>query len=431
MNRLTVPAVYIGAFLITAPCPTAQASVKFTGRVATSADHAGQSFLQVILSQDGGIQSLQKVEDSETTYNAMFDAEWEVDLDGPHRVLLENRLRVGTALTRDRFRIGYRHRGEDGGKLDLDSETDVENGKVFERDETDVRQSVFARWTKPIAGRDDRLEIYGRAEVRRVDADTLFFPQSHNLAMAKVTWYKDFGLLNSFDVGYAVRGVAVVDSAPGSYVEHEVSGNLDMYAGAAFYINSRAAFALRDYVNADSSSAAGWTLLAGGSARFSPSLALDLEIKPSLEVARYDIPDFIYFDYQKGGLDAGFKVRPMEEVGLKVFPGGEILQAPRVEREDYGQFHVTIGADVLAPGIWLDLSYKVGRRDYASPADRDDLESFPRSDYTFGDLLFLADKRIMGPLSLRMTASHNVEWHDLEEDDVSVFLLSTELSYRF
>jgi hypothetical protein len=431
VNRLTVPAVYIGAFLMLAACSSAPASAEFSGRVAVSADHAGQSFLQVILNDLGEIERLDRVEDSETTYNAMFDAEWDVDLAGPHRLLLENRLRHGTALTRDRFRIGYRYRGDDGERLDLDSETDVEHGKVFDRDETDVRQSVFARWTKPLGGRKDRLEVYGGAEIRRVDADTLFFPQSHNLAKTKVTWTRDFGLLNSFDLGYAVRGVAVVDSTPGSYVEHEVSGNLDMYAGSSIYVNSEAALAVRDYVNADSSSAAGWALLARGTARYSPSIAFDVEAQPAFEAARFDLPDFIYFDYQKIGLDVGLKWRPIDEAGLKVFPGFEVLSAPDVEREDYGQVHVTFGGDVMAPGVWIDLSYRVGSRDYASPAPRDDLESVPRSDYVFGDLLLLADKRIKGPLSLRMTASHNIEWHDLEEDDVSVFLLSTEITYRF
>jgi hypothetical protein len=431
VNRLTVPAVYIGAFLMMALCPTARASVDFSGRLALSADHAGQSFLQVILGPEGNIESLPRVKDSETTYNTILDAEWEFDLAGPHSFLLENRLRHGTAVTRDRLRLGYRYRDDTGQRFDLDSETDIENGKVFDRDETDVRQSVFARWVRPIGSRRNRLEIYGRAEVRRVEADTLFFPQSHNLGKAKVTWFRDFGLLNSFDVGYAVRGVAVVDSATGSYVEHEVSGNMDVYAGSNFYASSQTMLTRRDYINADSSSAAGWGFLARGTVGHSPSLALDIEAKPALEFARYDLPDFIYFDYQKAGMDVGLKVRPVDEVGLKIFPGGEILSAPDVEREDYNQYHVTFGGDVMAPGVWLDISYKVGRRDYASPADRDDLESVPRSDYTFGDLLFLADKRIKGPLSLRMTASHSVEWHELREDDVTIFLLSTEITYRF
>jgi hypothetical protein len=431
VNRLTVPAVYIGAFLMMAACSSARAAVDFSGRLAVSADHAGQSYLQVILSPDSGVERLERVEDSETTYNAMFDAEWDISLDGPHRLLLENRLRVGPTLARERFRLGYRYRGVDGQRLDLDSETDVEHGQVFDRDETDVRQSFFARWSKPLGGRRDRIEVYGGAEVRRVEADTLFFPQSHNLAKAKVTWFKDFGLLSSFDVGYAVHGVALVDSAPGSYVEHEVSGSLDMYAGTSFFVGSEAMLAVRDYFNADSSSAAGWGLMARGTVRYSPSLRLDVEARPSLEIVRHDLPDFIYFDYQKAGLDVGLRGRPVEEVGLGVLPGFEILRAPVAEREDYGQIHVTFGGDVMAPGLWLDISYKVGRRDYASPAPRDDLESVPRSDYTFGDFLFLADKRIKGPLSLRMTASHNVEWHDLEEDDVTIFLLSAEFTYRF
>jgi hypothetical protein len=431
VNRLTVPAVYIGAFLMMASCPGARASVDFSGRLAVSADHAGQSFLQVILSPDSGVQSLQRVEDSETTYNAMLDTEWEFDLAGPHSLLLENRLRHGTALTRDRLRLGYRYRDDNGQRFDLDSETDIENGKVFDRDETDVRQSIFARWVRPIGGSRDRLEIYGGAEVRRVEADTLFFLQSHNLGKAKITWFRDFGLLNSFDLGYAVRGVAAVDSAPGSYVEHEVTGNMDVYAGSNYYVSSEAMLFRRDYINADSSSASGWGFLGRGTVRHSPSLAIDIEAKPSLEFARYDLPDFIYFDYQKAGMDAGLKVRPIDQVGLKVFPGGEILRAPGVEREDYNQYHVTFGGDVMAPGVWLDISYKVGRRNYASPAPRDDLESVPRSDYTFGDLLLLADKRIKGPLSLRMTASHSVEWHELREDDVTIFLLSTEITYRF
>ena len=127
----------------------------------------------------------------------------------------------------------------------------------------------------------------------------------------------------------------------------------------------------------------------------------------------------------------GVKVRSGDLLAWEVVPGGELLRAPDAEREGYGQYHITLGFDVMTSGIWVDVSYKVGRRDYASPAPRDDLQSVPRSDYTFADLLFLAEKRLWGPLSLRMTASHDVEWHELEEDDVTVFLVSSEVSYRF
>lgn len=431
MNRLTVPAVYIGTFLLMAPCSFAWASVDFSGRLALSADTAGQSFLQVIIGEDSGIQRLQRIEDSETSYNALLSTEWKIDLDGPHRLLLDNRLRHGTNLTRDCFRFAYRYLNPEGERLDLDSETDIENGKIFDRDETDVRQSVFARWIRPLDGHRNRLEIYGRAEVRRVDADTLFFPQSHNLARAKITWFRDIGLLSGFNLGYAVQGVAVVDSASGSYVEHEVLGNLDVYSGTSFYLGAETITARRVYVNSDSSSASGWNMLSRGTLRHSPSLALDIEAKPVLEIARHDRPDFIYFNYHKGGLDVGLKVRPVDELELEIFPGGEILRAQDFERENYDQFHVTFGADVMASGLWLDAAYRVGRRDYESPSARDDLESVPRSDYVFGDLLFLAEKSLWGPVALRITASHNVEWHELREDDVTVFLLNSEISYRF
>jgi len=129
VNRLTVPAVYFGAFLMMASCPGARASVDFSGRLAVSADHAGQSFLQVILDELGEIESLPRVEDSETTYNAMLDMEWEFDLAGPHRLLLENRLRHGTAVTRDRLRLGYRYRDDNDQRFDLDSETDILSAK--------------------------------------------------------------------------------------------------------------------------------------------------------------------------------------------------------------------------------------------------------------------------------------------------------------
>jgi hypothetical protein len=264
-----------------------------------------------------------------------------------------------------------------------------------------------------------------------VRGDTLFFPQSHNTVKGEVSWLKDFGLLNSLDISYALQATALVDSAPGSYVEHELAAALDLYSGSKFHFGGEASLTRRDYINSDSSSATGWTFMSRSSVRYSGSLALDIEVRPSFELARHDMPDFVYFDYEKAGLDVGLKLRPTSLLGVEIFPGAELLRASQSRREDYDQFHLAMGLDVMASGVWLDLSYKVGRRDYASPAPRDALESVPRSDYTFSELLFLAEKRLWGPVSLRVTASHDVEWHELEEDDVTVFLFSSEVSYRF
>ena len=431
MCRQSVAALSITSLLLLTPCTLALAAVDFSGRAALSTDTAGQSFLQVNIGPLSNVQSLQRVEDYETRLSALLDAEWRYSISESHRLLLENRLLYGSTVARDRLNFSYRYRGPNGSKLDLDSETDLEEGEVFDRDETDVRQAAVARWTRPLGSSRNRVEAYGRAEVRRVSGDTLFFPQSHNLGKARVTWFRDLGLLSSFNVGYVVEAVAAVDSAPGSYVEHGIESALDLYAGSSFHASGEVIAARRDYVNSDSSSATGWGLLSQASVRYSPSLSLDVEAKPALEVARHDRPDFVYFDYDKAGLELGLKARPIDEVGLEIFPGTEMLRAPDAEREDYDQFHVSLGADVMAPGLWLDVSYKVGRRDYASPAPRDDLESIPRSDYVFGDLLLLAEKALWGPLTVRVTASHSVEWHELKEDDVTVFLLSSEISYRF
>jgi hypothetical protein len=406
--RHSVAALFLAALLVLSPCPRALASVDFSGRMALSTDTAGQRFLQVVISETSGIQSLNRVEDSETRYNALLDAQWDFDLSGDNRLLVGNRLRYGRTLASDRLGIGYRYGDLGGPRLYLDSETDIERGKIYGRNETDKRQSFVARWIRPFGGSGNRIEAYGRAEVRRVSADTLFFPRSYNLGKAKVSWFRDLGILSGFDLGYAVEGVAVVDSASGSYMEHELDGHLDFYAGSSAYVNAELTAARRDYVNSDSSAATGWEVLSRGIVRYSPSLVLDVEVRPSLELALHDRPDLVYFDYRRAA-----------------------LRAPDSERVDYDELHLSAAADLTAPGVWLDVSYRIGRRDYSSPAPRDDLESVPRSDYTFGELLLLAEKGLWGSFSLRATASHNVEWHELKEDDVTVYLVSAEISYRF
>lgn len=431
MYRHSVAALSTAALLTMSPCPSALASVGFSGRMALSIDSAGQSFLQVVLSETSGIQSLNRVEDSETRYYALLQTDLDFDLAGDHRFLVANRLRYGSTLASDRLNLGYRYGDSNGTRLYLDSETDIESGEVFERDETDKRQSFVARWIRPVGSPRNRIEVYGRAEVRRVSADTLFFPRSYDLGKAKVTWFRDFGILSGFNLGYAVEGVAVIDSTSGSYLEHEVEANLDIYAGISTYVNAELTAARRDYVNSDSSAATGWGVLSRGTVRYSLSPVLDLEVRPALELALYDRPDLVYFNYGRVAVDVGIKVRPSYRVELGVLPGAEITRAPDSEREDYDQLHVLLGADVIAPDLWLDVSYRVGRRDYTSPTPRDDLESVPRSDYTFGELLLLAEKGLWGSFTLRTTASYNVEWHELEEDNLTVFLFSGEISYRF
>jgi hypothetical protein len=429
--RLRVRSLVVAAFLPLFVHAAAHASVEFSGRLALSTDSAGQRYLQVAYDELTSVYNLRSIDDSETRLNAMLDAEWEFDLEGGHRFLIDNRLRYGSTLTRDRLTAGYRHDSASGARFELDSDSELERGEIFDRDETDVRQAFVARWSRPLRDRKDRIEIYGRAELRRVTGDTLFFPQSYNMGKAKVTWSRDLGLLSTMDLGYSFQSTAVVDSAPGSYVEHEINALIDAYGGSSFYVSAEALAARRDYIHADSSSATGWMILSRGTARYSPSLAVDLEARPSMEMARHDMPDFVYFDYQKVGLDMGFRVRSGDKIGWEALPGGELLRAPDFEREDYDQLHLLLGLDVIASRLWLDVSYKIGRRDYASPAPRDDLQSVPRSDYVFADVLFLAEKRLWGPLALRMTASHDVEWHELEEDNVTVFMISSEISYRF
>ena len=412
-------------------CQAALASVEFTGRLALSGDSAGQSFLQLSYDEPASLFNLQSVSDSETNLNVLLDTDWRFSRDSGHRFTLENRLRYGSALARDRLTAGYRYDSGKGSRFELGSESEVERGKIFERNETDLRQAFVGRWSRRMGDGRDRFEVYGRAEVRRVEGDSLFFPQSYNMGVAKVDWSRDLGLLSTIEIGYGLRSTAVVDSAPGSYVEHEITALYDAYEGSSYYLSAEAAAARRDYIHADSSSATGWAVLTRGTARYSRSLSLDLEARPFFEMARHDIPDFVYYDYQKVGLDLGLKFRAGEAIGWELLPGGEFLRAPGFEREDYDQGHVSLGFDVMSTGLWLDVSCKVGRRDYASPAPRDDLESIPRSDYVFTDLLLLAETRVWGPIVLRVTGSHDVEWHELEEDDVKVFLVSSEISYRF
>ena len=419
------------ALWLLAACPAAFASVEFSGRLALSGESAGQRFRQVSFDEPTSLFNLQSVSDSETNLNVLLDTDWRFGPAGGHRFIIDNRLRYGSSLTRDRLTAGYRYDSGVGSRFELDSESEVERGKIFERDETDVRQAFVGRWSRRMGNGRDRLEIYGRGELRRVEGDSLFFPQSYNMGTARVSWARDIGLLSTIDIGYGLRSTAVVDSAPGSYVEHEITALYDAYGGSSYYLSAEASATRRDYIHDDNSSATGWAVLARGTARYSASLALDLEARPYLELARHDIPDFVYYDYQKIGLDLGLKARSGEKIGWELLPGGEFLRAPGFEREDYDQGHVSLGFDVMSTGLWLDVSCKIGRRDYASPAPRDDLQSIPRSDYVFTELLLLAEKRVWGPVSLRVTGSHDVEWHELEEDDITIFLLSSELAYRF
>jgi YHS domain-containing protein len=412
-------------------CSAALASVEFTGRLALSGDSAGQSFLQVSYDESASRFNLRSVSDSETNLNVLLDTDWLFSRDGGHRFTLENRLRYGFSLARDRLDACYGYDSGSGSRFEFRSESEAERGKIFERDETDLRQAFVGRWSRRTGDGRDRFQIYGRAEVRRVKGDSLFFPQSYNMGVAKVNWTRDLGLLSTIDVGYGLRSTAVVDSAPGSYVEHEVTALYDAYEGSSYYFSTEASAARRDYIHADNSSATGWSILSKGVARYSPSLSLDLEARPSFELVRHDAPDFVYYDYRKVGLDLGVKVRSGDGIGWELLPGGEFLRAPGLEREDYDQGHASLGFDVMSNGFWLDVSCKIGRRDYASPAPRDDLESVPRSDYVFTDLLLLAETRVWGPIALRVTGSHDVEWHELEEDNVTVFLVSSEISYRF
>ncbi len=78
-----------------------------------------------------------------------------------------------------------------------------------------------------------------------------------------------------------------------------------------------------------------------------------------------------------------------------------------------------------AVSFWTSVEDKFGKRDYRS----DDNPFY--TDYLFNQLTLFLTADLNPRMDFNLMLSVDSEWHDSRQDDLTVFLISSELTYRF
>jgi len=155
---------------------------------------------------------------------------------------------------------------------------------------------------------------------------------------------------------------------------------------------------------------------------------MELLFRNEFELFTYDVEDEINFNYleNKFFTATGYELAD----GMKIKGGPEWVIFSSLENlyrgYNYHQWALVLSFDLSrSTRLWLSLEDKFGRRDYESD------ESPFYSDYLLNQISLFVDGELGTHLNFNLMLSVDSEWHPSKGDDLTVFLISSELNYSF
>ncbi|MGB7061139.1 MAG: hypothetical protein WBF13_02150, partial [Candidatus Zixiibacteriota bacterium] len=154
----------------------------------------------------------------------------------------------------------------------------------------------------------------------------------------------------------------------------------------------------------------------------------ELLFRNEFEVLSYDLEDEINFDYFENKFSAALEYELSD--GLEVAGEPEWVTFSSLKRDyqdyNYDQYAFSLSLDLSrSTQLWLSLEDKFGRRNYKS-----DQNPF-YTDYLLNQISLFLDAELGSHLGFNLMLSVDSEWHDSKEDNLTVFLISSELTYSF
>jgi len=146
------------------------------------------------------------------------------------------------------------------------------------------------------------------------------------------------------------------------------------------------------------------------------------------EILSYDVEDEINFNYFENKFSATFEYEIAG--GLEIEGGPEWVtfsSLKSIYREyNYNQLAFIFSFDLTRLNdLWLSLEDKFGRRDYKSD------ENPFYTDYLLNQVSLFLDGELGTHLGFNLMLSVDSEWHHSKGDNLTVFLISSELTYSF
>jgi len=282
-----------------------------------------------------------------------------------------------------------------------------------------------AKYMLPIR---EHVSLFWQLRAEFVDFDsTGSYAFDHYRAGGSFGLRREFGGLSSLDVSGFVMGRDVPDSARLSYLSYGLESSLFTFYDRGD-LDALLRGEVRDYnsIGEDDD-----YLRAELTARHRLDLGYPWFTRQETEIEGtwFDEPDDLSGDYGRYRLAVLAGV-DNQIVSFALGPQFELLwqKGDAAFAEDYTEIGLNTQLDVMKVSLlFASVESVLGQRNVQDEGGEDAL----RSDFVFERLNILADLTIVPGLSLNALVSAEWEWHDQEDENSRLILVSTGLSYTF
>ncbi len=155
---------------------------------------------------------------------------------------------------------------------------------------------------------------------------------------------------------------------------------------------------------------------------------VELLFRNEFEILSYDVEDEINFDYFENKFSTALEYELSD--GLEIKGGPEWVtfsSLKNIYREyNYDQLAFILSFDLSrSTKLWLSIEDKFGKRSYKSD------ENPFYTDYLLNQISLFLDGELSSHLGFNLMLSIDSEWHHSQGDNLTVFLISSELTYSF
>ncbi|MGH2570227.1 MAG: hypothetical protein ACRDGR_03310 [bacterium] len=291
---------------------------------------------------------------------------------------------------------------------------------------------------------------FGNARFRARDMfDVTWYqePNEYNLTSWTHTPAVDlqwrFRELNSIRAGYRFGLHEVPDSTSLDYTRH--TGELDL----GLLLGWTASLDLSDQVDRriyapGSVRKSSWENRVDGALAFDAGDRTTLRLVHENELVRYDVPDDVYYDFDRFRTGFQAEVHQSPSLDLSIMPLYSFLRSATAPVESYTETGIEFGINWrLGNRVWFDLSDEIGRRQFDSAQDEEIPmdgtgsqldESFLDvlySDYIYNRLTLLVSSEVRKGIAANLFVNWQPEDHRVSSHDTNTRIVSGGIEYRF
>jgi|GEM_PF-5834075 len=154
----------------------------------------------------------------------------------------------------------------------------------------------------------------------------------------------------------------------------------------------------------------------------------ELLFRNEFEILSYDTEDEINFNYFENKFSTALEYELSDGLEIKGEPEWSVFSSLKRLYQDYNynQLAFSLSFDLSrSTNLWLSVEDRFGKRNYKSD------ENPFYTDYLLNQVSLFLDGELSAHLGFNLMLSVDSEWHNSKGDNLTVFLISSELTYSF